>query len=525
VSEGLTKLQAAEELHFRKKAQESLLFYTENTHPRWETSEHHIRMCSRLEQLERLDTCECCGRLISKLAFFAPPRHSKTELASRRFPSWCMGKHPEWQMICAQATGRLAADTGADVRDIVKSPEFQRVFDVTLREDARAAERWVTDSGGVYFAAGVDGAIVGRGANLLVIDDPHRGRQDADSERMRDIAGNWYFGDAITRTMPDDEGGCARQLLILTRWHEDDLAGRILGTEADWHETEDSCFFCCDSGWHVLKMEAISNEGSENERALWSSRYPLNELHEKRSTMQDAGRNREWQSQYQQRPTVEEGSFLKRWWFDNRYDTLPAGARMYITTDFAVTKKETQRKQKKKPARTELIVLAHCPDDRVYVVDCVSLVSSSDVWIERLIELAKQYDISAGFGEKGVIKNAIEPFLERALEDEKYNLWMTWMPTTEDKLARGSALQAWAARGKLVFPRGGSWVSEMIDELVAVGGGGFYWDKFDACAHFFLAIDQNHPAILRPDPVTQKLPDGWRVWDGGIPSWRLGRTA
>lgn len=506
-------LRLAAEILARRRAQEGLLAFCEYTHPSWQTSAHHVKIAHRLEQVERLDVCECCGKVIDRLATFAPPRHGKTELVSRRFPAWCFGRHQEWQMICAQATGQLALDTGADVREIVKSPEYKRIFpSVTLREDAQAAGRWLTNKGGVYFAAGVDGTIVGRGANILNIDDPHGGRQAADSQRMRDIAGNWYFGDALTRLMPP-----SRQLLTLTRWHEDDLAGRLLPKPSLWASTPDPTWFCCGNGWHVLLMVAITNEGTDREEALWPERYPLELLLERKAAMVGAGRGREWRSQYQQRPVAEEGGYLQRAWFATRYDTRPPDLSVFLITDFAVTEKTGE----KDPDRTEIGAIGLGQDDKVYVLDWATLVSTSDVWIEKLIDMVAYWEPMAVFGEKGVIKNAIEPALLRRMEERRTYARLEWMPTTGDKLARGRSLQAWAASKRVIFPAQSLWHENMIDELVAVGGGGRYWDKFDAMAHFFLAIDSNHPATVCgvTEPVRPR--DRWAIIDGGCSTWKV----
>lgn len=494
------------ELLARRSAVDSLLAFTEITHPSWKPSDHHTKLCFYLEKLEALAPCPHCGRAIDALAVFAPRRHGKTELVSRRFPAWFLGRHPEANVICAQATGLLAFDTGADVRNIVTSPEFRRIFDsVELREDAQAAGRWITNKNGIYFAVGVGGTSVGRGANVLDIDDPHGGREDADSQRMRDIAGNWYFGDVLPTLMPP-----ARQLLTLTRWNQDDLASRILPEESTWVSHDDPQFFCADD-WHVLRMRAIEGEDTDHAVALWPGHYPLDYLYRLRDKMYKGNRGREWKAQYQQQPVAEEGTFLMRDWFKQRYSELPPACNHYITTDFAVTK-QTGRKD---PDRTEIGVVALGPDDRAYGVDWLSIVGTTDVWIERLLDMIEKYHPVAVFGEKGLIKNAIEPPLQRRMAERSIYARFEWMPTAADKITRGHAFQVWAASGRVVLPSWGPWVENMVDELAAIGGGGRYDDKFDAWSHFFLAIDHHHPAIVRGAPPAREKHDPWTVIDGG----------
>lgn len=155
-----------------------------------------------------------------------PPRHGKSELASRRFPAWYLGRHPDKQIIAASYNSELASDFGREVRNIVASPEYSKLFAVSLAQDSKAANRWHTDKGGMYVAAGVGTAITGRGAHIGLIDDPFKDQEEADSEVIRDKVYNWYTSTFYTRLMPG--GGIA---LIQTRWHDDDLAGRLLNDE------------------------------------------------------------------------------------------------------------------------------------------------------------------------------------------------------------------------------------------------------------------------------------------------------
>ena len=160
---------------------------------------------------------------------FMPPRHGKSELASKRFPAWCLGRDPKRQIIAASYNSDLANDFGRNVRNLVAEPEFGQVFpNVSLAPDSQAANRMNTNHKGAYVAAGVGTAVTGRGAHIALIDDPFKDREEADSERRRDLVWDWYRSTLYTRLMP---GGAI--VLIQTRWHEDDLAGRILEQEAD----------------------------------------------------------------------------------------------------------------------------------------------------------------------------------------------------------------------------------------------------------------------------------------------------
>ena len=177
---------------------------------------------SRQEDLHGVERGE-----VDRLAIFCPPRHSKSELASRRFPAWYLGRHPDHQIICCSYGDELAMDFGRNVRDIVEGSEYRHLFPGTsIRRDSRSAERWQTAQGGVYVSAGVGSGITGRGAHIALIDDPIKNREEADSETHRRRVWDWFTNVLYTRLMP---GGAV--ILIMTRWHEDDLGGRLLEAE------------------------------------------------------------------------------------------------------------------------------------------------------------------------------------------------------------------------------------------------------------------------------------------------------
>ena len=202
-------------------ARKSLLDFCLYTNITYEIAPHHKLIAEKLEAVERGE--------IKRLMITMPPRHGKSELASRRFPSWYIGRNPDKQIIAASYNSDLANDFGREVRNIVGSPEFSNLFNTALSVDSKAANRWHTDKGGMYVAAGVGTAITGRGADILLIDDPFKDRQEADSEITRQRVWDWYTSTAYTRLMP---GGAV--IVINTRWHDDDLSGRLLEEQDTW---------------------------------------------------------------------------------------------------------------------------------------------------------------------------------------------------------------------------------------------------------------------------------------------------
>ncbi len=273
----------------RELARRHLIDFTQYTNPLYRPAAHHRRICDRLEAIERGE--------IDRLMIFMPPRHGKSELASKRFPAWCLGREPKRQIIGASYNSDLATDFGRNVRNIVAEREFAEVFpEVSLAPDSRAANRLNTNHGGAYVAAGVGTAVTGRGADIALIDDPFKDREEADSERRRDLVWDWYRSTLFTRLTP---GGAI--VLIQTRWHEDDLAGRLLAHDG--------------AQWEVLELPAIDAAGE----ALWPKWYDLPTLERIRRTIGP----REWSALYQQRPAPDEGTYFQRGWFKS-WTVLPA---------------------------------------------------------------------------------------------------------------------------------------------------------------------------------------------------------
>lgn len=250
---------------------------------------HHLEIIAALEAVERGD--------IKRLVISMPPRHGKSMLASEYFPAWYLGRNPANFIIHATYAQELAEDFGRKIRNQLTDPAFRGIFPgVGLRADSQSAKRFNTLQHGVYYALGVGGPATGRGAHLLLIDDPIKSRQDADSEAIRQTLKDWYRAVAYTRLMPG-----AAIVLIATRWHFDDLTGWQLRDFK--HE-----------GWSTVSMPAIDDQG----RALWPTDYPLERL----ETIKQTIGTRDWSALYQQTPIPDEGGVIKLAWF-RRFGTRP----------------------------------------------------------------------------------------------------------------------------------------------------------------------------------------------------------
>ena len=487
----LSKKAAAQELLKRRRARSNLVDFARYTLAgQYIPADHHHRICEKLEAVARGD--------IKRLMIFMPPRHGKSELASRRFPAWFLGNNPDKGIIAASYNSELAGDFGRDVRNIVASTEYGALFKTGLAADSKAAGRWHTDKGGGYVAAGVGTAITGRGAHVLLIDDPFKDRESADSETIRDKTYNWYMSTAYTRlestvTEQDPDPLWQQEIaegklkpfegaivLIQTRWHEDDLAGRLL---ADMENGADQ--------FEVLSLSAIDDKGC----ALWPGKYPIERLNEIKRALPD----REWQALYQQQPTVNEGTFFKREWFKRyRVGEHPRHSTTYISSDFAVTADAGDF--------TELGAFCLSPDDDIFITDWWQSQATADVWVDQITDWFKEKQPMCFFGEAGVIRRSVEPFLGKRCAEKKAYSRIEWLTRTGDKAAMARAFQARASMGKVYVPHC-DWGDRLINQLVAFPAGK-HDDAVDVCALFGLALEELIPGML-PKPKEEPKTDAW----------------
>ena len=249
--------------------------------------------------------------------------NTKSEFGSYLLPAYAMGRKPDLKIIQATHTGELAVRFGRKVRNLMDTQNYKDLFEgVELQADSKAAGRWETSKGGEYFAVGVGGAMTGRGADLLIIDDPHS-EQDAMSSLALDNAWEWYSAGPRSRLQP---GGSV--VIIMTRWGTKDLTARLIKSQNNLNSDK----------WEVIEFPAVFDEHTPKERPLWPSFWKLEELQAVRSSL---GPQR-WNAMYQQRPTSDEGAILKReWWNVWEREQLPAIEYIIQSYDTAYSKKET----------------------------------------------------------------------------------------------------------------------------------------------------------------------------------------
>ena len=231
---------------------------------------------------------------ITRLIVNMPPRHTKSEFASYLLPAWMIGKNPNLKIIQATHTAELAIDFGRKTKNLIDQPQYQEMFPTRLQEDSQAAGRWKTEQGGEYFAAGVGGAITGRGADLLIIDDPHKEQDLKGDGSAFDKAWNWYMAGPRQRLQP---GG--KIILVMTRWSTKDLTGKLMQSMTD--ESGDV--------WDIVELPAILPSG----KPVWPEYWDIKELEKTKASIPVSN----WNAQYMQSPTAEEGAIIKReWWKD-----------------------------------------------------------------------------------------------------------------------------------------------------------------------------------------------------------------
>jgi predicted phage terminase large subunit-like protein len=472
----LSPSQAAKEIIRRLEAKESLIRFTEFTLPTYVEAAHHTLIAEKLEAVER-------GK-IDRLMINMPPRHGKSELASRRFPAWFLGRHPHKSVIAASYNSDLAADFGRQVRNIVNTREYANLFQTKLAEDSRAANRWNTSDGGAYVAAGVGTAITGRGADILLIDDPVKDREEADSEIQRQKVWDWYTSTAYTRLAP---GG--RIIVIQTRWHEDDLSGRLIAEQAKGGDK-----------WDILELPAITSDG----KALWPEFYPLESLERTRRVLPA----RDWSALYQQRPAPDEGAYFKREWF-RYYDDKPAQLRTYGASDYAVTDGDGDY--------TVHVVIGVDADDNIFVLDVWRNQTASDVWIESWLDMVRKYKPLMWGEEQGQIVKSIGPFLDKRMREAKVYCRREQVTSAHDKPTRSRSIQARTAMGKVYLPIKAPWLADFTSELLTFPAGK-HDDQVDAFGLIGRMLDDMVSAAA-PKVEVKKPVDGYRKPEARD-SWR-----
>jgi predicted phage terminase large subunit-like protein len=409
-------------------AADDLALYAMAQWPRFQLAAHHALLVDKLEAAARGE--------ISRLMIFMPPRHGKSLISTQNFPAWYLGKFPHKSIITASYSQDLADDFGRRVRNLVSNDVHQAIFPgFAMAGDSRSMRRFDTMRGGSYYATGRGGPITGRGADLLLIDDPLKDSEEARSETIRRGLHEWYQHTAYTRLAP---GGVV--VIIQTRWHSDDLAGWLLREHPE-------------ENWQVLTLPAIAevDEGFRKAgQALWPSRYPSLALKVIRAAIGGAA----WASLYQQRPSAAEGAVFKREWFRTYREVPTAFTKILQSWDTAF----------KTGAENDFSVCTTWGATQVgyYLLS---------LWRAKVEfpELKRQFAHQAEAWRPHVILVEDKASGQSLIQELKLASPFPVLPVKvdSDKRTRAEAVTPLFEAGKVFLPEAAPWLTDFIDELAS----------------------------------------------------------
>jgi len=434
-----TQLIHLEKMKSRELSQTKFIKFVEAVWPTFISGRHHKRMAEAFERVAN----GTCKRLIINM----PPRHTKSEFASYLLPAWFLGKFPNKKVIQASNTGELAVGFGRKVRNLVDSEVFHDIFpELTLQADSKAAGRWNTSKGGDYFAIGVGGTVTGKGADILIIDDPHSEQEAAmaaSNPEVYDKVTEWYTSGPRQRLQP---GGSI--VIVMTRWAQRDLTGQVLKSAAQRSGEE----------WEVIEFPAILPSGGP----LWPEFWSMEEL----SALREELPNAKWQAQYQQNPVGNESAIVKRdWWKWWEHDNPPQCNYVLQTWDTAFEKNNRADYS----AGTTWGIFDFDEDNGMPNIILLNTYKKRVEYPDLKRDVLKEYNEYEPDGVLIEKKASGAPLI--------YELRQMGIPVQEytpgkgqDKIARLNAVSDIIASGKVWIPRT-RWAEELVDEIAAFPSG------------------------------------------------------
>ena len=438
----LAELDKLAEMKQRKLSQTKFLAFVKEVWPAFIAGRHHAKMADAFERVARGD----CKRLIINM----PPRHTKSEFASYLLPAWFLGKYPHKKIIQCSHTAELAVGFGRKVRNLVDTDAYKAIFpDLALASDSKAAGRWNTNKQGDYFAIGIGGAVTGKGADVLIIDDPHSEQEAALAEVNPDIYDKtyeWYTSGPRQRLQP---GGSI--VIVMTRWSKRDLTGQIIKDAAANESIGE---------WEVIEFPAILPSNNP----LWPEFWELDELLKVKRDVP----NSKWMAQYQQNPVSESAAIIKReWWKTWERENPPQCDFLLQSWDTAFEK--TQRADYS--AQTTWGVFYHPDDNGIDQANIILLNAARDrvefpALKQWAIDEYKEWDPDSVIIEK---KASGAPLI--------YEMRSMGIPVQEftptrgnDKISRLNAVADIFASGRVWAPAT-RWAEEVIDEVAEFPAG------------------------------------------------------
>lgn|SRR5574343_5534 len=447
----------------------------------------HKLICKKLEKF--LD--DVIHKRSPRMMLFMPPRSGKSEIISRSFPAWALGKYPWMEIIGCSYAASLAESFSRKVREIIRDPVYANMFGNTaLDKSSQSVQQWLTTEGGGYVAAGVGGSIVGKGAHMLLIDDPVKGREEAKSDLVKETVRDWYTGSAYTRLAPG--GGV---LIIMQRWTEDDLAGWLEALDAENEDPETK------ENWEIIRFPAIAEEDEEfrlKGAALHPERYDEKAYARIRRTLGE----RDWHALYQQNPLPATGDYFK----SEMFHEMPRSAyppreemRVFACWDLACT--EDQKNDQSVGHYFGVHYSGY-----VYVLHIEATRLDSLKLCEKIFELHARFKPQTTWFEDGQINKSIGPFFNKMMrENGTYIYWETVKTGGWDKSARATSVRALMQQGIVIWPEHDSTYNDGKAEMLKFPNGK-HDDHVDSAAYMGIKAEELMPKAKVEPPKRA----GWR---------------
>lgn len=499
------QIMAAKRLRKAKLAKDNLIDFCELMMPdpefsddveksRYQAAKHHRALAATLEEVEKGN--------IRRLIVVMPPRHGKSELATRNFPAWFMGRDPYRQVMLAGYSETFAeAEFGAKIKRIILSPAYRQVFPLaSMAGGSTSVSNLVFTEGGNIASIGRGGATTGRGADLFVVDDPIKDREEANSKGTREKVWDWF--NDVVKTRLANEFACV--VIIMTRWHEDDLVGRLTDPKNPAYP-----YYSLENPWYILDLPALAVDGDplgrERDTALWPERFGTNYM---RRLRQESPAT--FSALYQGRPTPDDGTYFKREWLIE-YDPheLPRNLTYYGASDHAPGAKEA--------GDSNVAGCGGIDENGVLWIrpDIFWQKADTDVTVEAMIDQMERHKPMFWWGENEHILKSIGPFLRKRMLERKVYCAVIGSSAAKDIMTRARAFQGRVAMKMVRFPRFAPWWQDAKEELLQFPNGR-HDDFVSFCSHLGRGIDQ----MIGQKPVLKYAPNkepasgtvAWMKW-------------
>ncbi len=511
-----------ERLSVAKRAHDDLLTYTQFTMPdptapndvnksRYKATKLHVEVAKALTAFIKGELKNPDGSVCNQLIFEMPPRHGKTQLSTKSLSAWVSGQYPEWDVGVASYSDTMAEDMGADTRAILTSAQHKQVFPTyRLRKGGSSKSNIQTEKGGRLVFVGRGGALTGRGMNLGIGDDLFKDHEEARSQTIRDQAWNWFTKVFMTRRM-----GRKIVILTMTRWHSDDIIGRITDPEnPNYNEIEAR-------KWKIIRLPAIAEEddplGRKPGEPLWPEAYDL-EFLESQQRLDPLG----FAALYQQAPTVADGILFKRENIE-RYDPdeLPEHLQFYAASDHALGVKQRNDPSCFGKAGVD-------SNDVLWFTELFWERVPTDMAVEQILTMGTGKNAPLiWWAERGHISQSIGPFLyKRMLETGRYVNIRELTPSgrgdaeSSAKMQRAQSIAARIAVRKVKFPKGLVW-DRAIEQLLAFPNG-THDDFVDMLSLFGLGLGSQF-GVSAPAPKKAEPKVGSVAWLKKMDAWKQAR--